>query len=144
MYSSSNTKNKKILSPEWVNEVLLKENKPLTDEEVNSLIMGLKEVNIQIEQEDIDILSGKKIEVLSQEEVDETIDTTEKKKEKESKEMKKIMLILAKDLIIKEIYFIGKYRRDLEKDNWHYYETNEGKIIHVKKENMLAVIDENI
>ncbi len=39
----------------------------------------------------------------------------------------------------KAIDFIGVYRRDLEKDNWHYYETNIGTIIHCRKENMECV-----
>ena len=39
----------------------------------------------------------------------------------------------------KAIDFIGVYRRDLEKDNWHYYETNTGTIIHCRKENMECV-----
>jgi len=35
--------------------------------------------------------------------------------------------------------FIGKYRRDLETKNWHYYETEDGGLYHFKKEHMVAV-----
>ena len=38
--------------------------------------------------------------------------------------------------------FIGKYRRDLETNNWHYYEKNTGKLIHFRKEHMIYVDDE--
>lgn len=38
-----------------------------------------------------------------------------------------------------EIYAI--YREDLEKPNWHYYETKDGKIHHFRKEHMVAVIE---
>jgi len=37
--------------------------------------------------------------------------------------------------------FEGFYRRDLEKPNWHYYETTNGDIMHVKKEAMMAVVE---
>lgn len=37
------------------------------------------------------------------------------------------------------ITFIGKYRRDLETDNWHYYEKQEGTIIHLRKEHIIYV-----
>lgn len=34
----------------------------------------------------------------------------------------------------------GRYRRDLEKDNWHYYEDHsEGALIHFRKEHMVYV-----
>lgn len=35
--------------------------------------------------------------------------------------------------------FWGKYRRDLEKPNWHYYETDRGEIYHFRKEHMVCV-----
>ena len=38
-----------------------------------------------------------------------------------------------------EIGFTGKYRRDLETNNWHYYEKDDGTIIHFCKEHMVAV-----
>ena len=42
------------------------------------------------------------------------------------------------------VTFIGRYRRDLEKTNWHYYETNKGDILHFRKEHLVAVLeDEN-
>lgn len=35
--------------------------------------------------------------------------------------------------------FVGKYRRDLETNNWHYYEKENGEICHFRKEHMVAV-----
>ncbi len=52
--------------------------------------------------------------------------------------MKRIIVTIVKDNIIREFRFTGKYRRDLEKKNWHYYETKHG-ILHFRKENMVAV-----
>lgn len=37
------------------------------------------------------------------------------------------------------IRFRGKYRRDLETGNWHYYEDIKGKIWHFRKDNILGV-----
>lgn len=37
------------------------------------------------------------------------------------------------------IKFRGKYRRDLEAGNWHYYEMDDGTICHFRKEHMIAV-----
>ena len=31
-------------------------------------------------------------------------------------------------------------RRDLETDNWHYYEKDDGTIVHFRKEHIIAVI----
>ena len=36
--------------------------------------------------------------------------------------------------------FIGKHRRDLEKPNWHYYETEDGSLFHFRKEHMISVL----
>jgi len=36
--------------------------------------------------------------------------------------------------------FIGKHRRDLETNNWHYYEKVDGELIHFRKEHMIAVV----
>lgn len=41
-----------------------------------------------------------------------------------------------------QIEFTGKYRLDLETNNWHYYEKDDGTIIHFRKEHMVAVIGE--
>lgn len=42
------------------------------------------------------------------------------------------------------VAFIGRYRRDLEKPNWHYYETDKSDILHFRKEHIVAVLeDEN-
>lgn len=43
-----------------------------------------------------------------------------------------------------EIAFIGRYRRDLETDNWHYYETDANELIHVRKEHLVMVISSKI
>lgn len=40
--------------------------------------------------------------------------------------------------------FTGKYRKDLEKPNWHYYEEEKGAIIHCRKEHMIMVIEKPI
>lgn len=40
--------------------------------------------------------------------------------------------------------FEGKYRRDLEKPNWHYYEKSDGTLLHVHKEHMVVVIEQEI
>ena len=37
--------------------------------------------------------------------------------------------------------FKGRYRRDLEKGNWHYYETTDKKIYHFRKEHMMCVFE---
>lgn len=39
------------------------------------------------------------------------------------------------------VTFVGHYRRDLEKTNWHYYETALGDILHFRKDKMLAVLE---
>ena len=38
-----------------------------------------------------------------------------------------------------EIKFNGRYRRDLETNNWHYYEKDDGTILHFRKEHMVFV-----
>lgn len=40
------------------------------------------------------------------------------------------------------ITFLGKFRRDLEKPNWHYYEKPSGKLIHLRKEHMVVVVED--
>ena len=39
------------------------------------------------------------------------------------------------------ITFEGKYRRDLERPNWHYYETINGDIYHFRKDQMVGVLE---
>ena len=39
--------------------------------------------------------------------------------------------------------FVGKYRRDLETNNWHYYEKENGEICHFRKEHMVAVFGDD-
>jgi hypothetical protein len=41
---------------------------------------------------------------------------------------------------VETVNFNGKYRRDLETKNWHYYEDDTGKLLHFKKEYMVVVI----
>lgn len=38
------------------------------------------------------------------------------------------------------VKFRGRYRRDLEKPGWHYYERDDGIILHFRKEHMVCVI----
>lgn len=38
------------------------------------------------------------------------------------------------------IIFRGRYRRDLEKPAWHYYERDDGQILHFRKRHMVCVI----
>lgn len=41
------------------------------------------------------------------------------------------------------IRLIGKYRRDLETSNWHYYEDYCGRIWHFRKENIAGVFGDS-
>ena len=54
---------------------------------------------------------------------------------------KEIQIILKQDITFE---FNGWYRRDLEKPNWHYYESVDGTMYHCRKENMIAVIEQEI
>ncbi len=36
----------------------------------------------------------------------------------------------------------GRYRRDLETTNWHYYELSDGRIMHIRKSELIFVISE--
>lgn len=44
-------------------------------------------------------------------------------------------------LTVGVVTFIGRYRRDLEAANWHYYETDAGRLVHFRKEHMVAVLE---
>lgn len=44
----------------------------------------------------------------------------------------------------KSIVFTGRYRRDLETTNWHYYEKADGSIIHFRKEHIVYVEEDTI
>ena len=46
--------------------------------------------------------------------------------------------ILLKD---RELKFIGKYLPERQTDNWHYYEDNKWTIYHIKKSEMVAVLE---
>jgi len=59
------------------------------------------------------------------------------------KKYKKIKIIL-NNYTSTQINFVGFYRRDLEKPNWHYYETKDGNIYHFRKEFMCAVIEDYV
>ena len=41
------------------------------------------------------------------------------------------------------IKFVGRYRRDLESENWHYYEVDDGSILHFHKKYMIYVKGDN-
>lgn len=53
------------------------------------------------------------------------------------KEFKKITVITTNGIVS----FTGKYRRDLEATNWHYYEDIDSNIHHFRKEYMVGVIE---
>lgn len=38
-----------------------------------------------------------------------------------------------------KVRFTGKYRKDLETNNWHYWEQNNGIVIHFRKEHIVYV-----
>jgi len=59
----------------------------------------------------------------------------------EPMEMKQIKIILKNRMIVS---FNGRYRRDLEKPNWHYYEEDDGTMYHARKENMCLVIEKEL
>ena len=40
-----------------------------------------------------------------------------------------------------DVVFFGFHRPDLEKPNWHYYETDSGQIYHFRKEHLVAVLE---
>ena len=54
-------------------------------------------------------------------------------------EFKKIEILFITGKVME---FKGKYRPDLERPNWHYYEDMNGKILHCRKEHMVAVGEE--
>jgi len=51
----------------------------------------------------------------------------------------KIKIQLTGDIFLN---FNGRYRRDLEKDNWHHYETENKKLYYLRKEHIIYVYDE--
>lgn len=53
-------------------------------------------------------------------------------------EIKNITIITT----INEITLRGFYRRDLETNNWHYYEREDGTLVHIRKEYMVCVFEE--
>lgn len=42
------------------------------------------------------------------------------------------------------VEFTGKYRRDLETNNWHYYEKEDGVVIHFRKEHIVWVDGDSV
>lgn len=40
--------------------------------------------------------------------------------------------------------FIGKHLPEKEKQNWHYYERNDGAIVHFRKEHMVAIVESEL
>jgi len=53
------------------------------------------------------------------------------------KDLKKIRI----ETTSSDLSFLGKYRRDLETNNWHYYEDEHGTIYHLRKKHIIAVIE---
>ena len=40
--------------------------------------------------------------------------------------------------------FIGRYCRELETSHWHYYERDDGIVLHFRKEHMVCVIGDTV
>lgn len=40
--------------------------------------------------------------------------------------------------------FMGVHRKDLETENWHYYETDHGVLFHFRKQYMVAVSESKV
>ena len=38
-----------------------------------------------------------------------------------------------------KVTFRGRYRKDLETPNWHYYKTVDGVLIHFRKEHIVYI-----
>jgi len=38
----------------------------------------------------------------------------------------------------------GKYRPDLQTDNWHYWESSDGALVHARKEHVAGVTTTNV
>ena len=51
-------------------------------------------------------------------------------------EMLQIEIVTVGNMVHK---FCGRYLRELETKNWHYYETDSGEIFHLRKESIVAV-----
>ena len=62
-----------------------------------------------------------------------------KYKQNESQKPFKTMRIVT---TVGVVAFIGRYRRDLEAANWHYYETDKGDLLHFRKDFMVAVLED--
>ena len=62
-----------------------------------------------------------------------------KREQNESQNTFKTMRIVT---TVGVVTFIGRYRRDLEKPNWHYYETDKGDLLHFRKDFMVAVLED--
>lgn len=59
-------------------------------------------------------------------------------------EIKKVTVTLVKDGVEKNVTFIGKHRPDMETKNWHYFEKDNGNMIHFKKKHMVFVDEEDL
>jgi len=53
-------------------------------------------------------------------------------------EFKIITIVTTKEKIV----IRAKYKRDLERPNWHYYELDDGSLFHVRKDHMVSVHEE--
>jgi phage pi2 protein 07 len=54
--------------------------------------------------------------------------------------MKRIKIVTTKAVF----EFTGQYRRDLEVNNWHYYEDENGNLYHFRKAHMIMVHEKEI
>jgi hypothetical protein len=59
----------------------------------------------------------------------------------EDKDIKDIKIYLTNN---DSIHFAGKYLRERQQANWHYYEGEKGEIYHFRKEHMVCVIEKEI
>ena len=58
--------------------------------------------------------------------------------------MKKIKVFTSIDNGNDPFSFIGKHLPERERPNWHYYEREDGAILHFRKEHMVLVIEKEI
>jgi hypothetical protein len=62
----------------------------------------------------------------------------------ENKKQYKNITVILNTLATTKVSFVGFYRRDLEANNWHYYEDEKGDIQHFRKEFMVAVFESDL
>ena len=58
--------------------------------------------------------------------------------------MKKYTVYTSIDSVDTSFFFTGKHLPERERPNWHYYEREDGAILHFRKEHMVLVIEKEI